>query len=284
MKPTRTLAILAGTSLLLALSLAAPSSAAGRDSDHDGIPNRWERSHGLNPHKKSDARADFDKDGLTNVAEYRHGTKLRDEDTDNDGADDGDEVRDGFASTNVRDADTDNDGRLDGDEDADHDGVANEDEDDASETCARADDDTDRDHVADEDENELGLEVGDADSDNDGVTDGSEDRDHDGEANEDEDDVLGDACDDSSEDAGDLLGTIASYDAGTGALVVTTVSGGTVTETVTVDTRIEFEHADGTPDPGTASTADLVPGVQVAELDVDDHTGTLEKVSVYPAV
>jgi hypothetical protein len=284
MKPTRTLAILAGSSLLLALSLAAPSSAAGRDSDHDGIPNRWERAHGMNPHKKSDARADFDKDGLSNRAEYRHHTKLRDEDTDNDGADDGDEVHDGSASTNVRDADTDNDGRLDGDEDADRDGITNEDEDDATETCARADDDVDHDHVADEDENELGLTVGDADSDNDGITDGSEDRDHDGEANEDEDDAVGDACDDSSEDVGDLLGTIAGYDAGTGALTVTTVGGGTITETVTGDTRIKFEHVDGTPDPGTASTADLLPGAQVAELEVNDKTGSLEKVSLYPAV
>jgi hypothetical protein len=283
MKPIRSLAILAGISLATSLSLAAPSSAAGRDSDHDGIPNRRERSHGMNPHKKSDARADFDKDGLSNVAEYRHHTRLRDEDTDNDGTDDGDEVHDGFASTDVRDPDTDNDGRLDGDEDADRDGVANEDEDDATETCARADDDTDHDHVADEDENELGLAVGDADSDNDGITDGGEDRDHDGEANEDEDDSPSDACDDSSEDAGDLLGTIASYDGGTGALVVTTVGGGSVTEQVTADTRIEFEHVDGTPDPGTASTADLVAGVQVAELDVDDQTGTLEKVSLYPA-
>jgi hypothetical protein len=282
MKPAHTLAVLAGSSLALSLSLAAPSSAAGRDADHDGIPNRWERSHGMNPHKASDARADFDKDGLSNLGEYRHGTRLRDEDTDNDGADDGDEVRDGLASTKVRDADTDNDGVLDGDEDADHDGVANEDEDDASETCVRADDDTDGDHVADEDENELGLVVGNADSDHDGVTDGAEDRDHDGEANEDEDDAVNDACDDSSEDAGDLLGTIASYDAGTGALVVTTAGGDTVTEVVTGDTRIEFEHVDGTPDPGSASTADLVAGVRVAELDVDDDTGTLEKVALYP--
>lgn len=283
MKLTRGLAVLAGSALLLTLGLAAPSEAAGRDSDHDGIPNRWERSHGMNPHKRADARADFDKDGLTNLGEYRAGTRLRDEDTDNDGDDDGDEVKDGYASTKVRDADTDDDGTRDGDEDADHDGIANEDEDDASETCARGDDDADHDSVADEDENELGLRVGDADSDDDGVTDGTEDRDGDGQANEDEDDATDDACDDSGEDEGDLLGTIASFDSGTGALVVTTVGGGTVAGLVTAGTRIEFEYPDGTPDLGDATTADLFVGAQVAEVDVDDDVpGTFEKVVVYP--
>lgn len=283
MKRTSSLAILAGSTLIIGLALTAPASAAGRDSDHDGIPNRWERSHGMNPHKKSDARADFDRDGLRNLAEYRLGTRLRDEDTDNDGHDDGDEVKDGFASTKVKDRDSDDDGRLDGDEDADRDGIANEDEDDASESCARDDDDLDRDSVDDEDENELGLKVGDSDSDDDGLADGTEDRDRDGESNEDEDDHLGDSCDDSSEDAGDLMGTITSYDAGTGALVVTSVGGFTVSATVTDVTEVDFEHVDGTPDPGDATTDDLVPGTQVAELEFDDKTGALEEIEIYPA-
>jgi len=282
MKRTQSLAILAGSTLAVSLALTAPVAAAGVVSDRDGIPNRWERSHGMNAHKKSDARADFDRDGLLNVGEYRSGTRLRDEDTDNDGHDDGDEVKDGLASTKVKDRDSDDDGRLDGDEDADHDGVANEDEDDASETCVRSDDDRDRDTVADEDENELGLKLGDADSDDDGLADGSEDRDHDGESNEDEDDHVGDACDDSSEDAADLMGTITSYDAGTGALVVTSVAGFTVSATVTGATQIDFEHVDGTADPGDATTADLVPGTQVAELEFDDETGALEEIEIYP--
>lgn len=282
MKRRSSLAVLAGSTLILAFAATGPTYAAGRDSDHDGIPNRWERSHGMDPQKRADARADFDKDGLTNLAEYVRGTKLRDEDTDNDGDDDGDEVKDGSATTNVRVADTDHDGVLDGDEDADHDGVANEDEDDATETCVRSDDDADHDSVADEDENELGLVVGSSDSDHDGVSDGAEDADRDGVADEDEDDVVGDACDDSSEDVGDLMGTISSYDSGTGALVVASVDGFTVTGTVTADTQIEFEHVDGTPDPGTASTTDLAPGVQVAELEFRDGSTDLEKVKVYP--
>lgn len=284
MKRTQSLAILAGSTLFISLALTAPASAAGRDSDHDGIPNRWEQSHGMNAHKKSDARADFDRDGLLNVGEYRSGTRLRDEDTDNDGHDDGDEVKDGFASTKVKDRDSDDDGRLDGDEDADHDGIANEDEDDAAESCVRDDDDLDHDSVDDEDENELGLTVGDSDSDDDGHLDGAEDRDHDGESNEDEDDSLGDSCDDSSEDAGDLMGTITSFDAGTGALVVTSVGGFTVSGTVTDATEIDFEHVDGAPDPGVATTADLVQGTQVAELGFDDETGALEEIEIYPVV
>lgn len=284
MKRTQSLAILAGSTLLISLTLAVPASAAGRDSDRDGIPNRWERSHGMNAHKKSDARADFDHDGLVNVGEYRLGTRLRDEDSDNDGHDDGDEVKDGLASTKVKDRDSDDDGRLDGDEDGDHDGVANEDEDDASESCVRTDDDLDHDAVADEDENELGLTVGDSDSDDDGLADGTEDRDHDGESNEDEDDAAEDACDDSGEDAGDLMGTITSYDAGTGALVVTSVGGFAVAATVTDATEIDFEHVDGTPDPGVATTADLTPGTQVAELGFDDESGALEEIEIYPVV
>lgn len=283
MKRIQSLAILAGSTLAVSLALTAPATAAGADSDHDGIPNRWERSHGMNPDKKSDARADFDRDGLLNVAEYRSGTRLRDEDTDNDGHDDGDEVKDGLASTKVKDRDTDDDGRLDGDEDADRDGIANEDEDDAGESCVRDDDDLDHDSVDDEDENELGLTVGDSDSDDDGLADGTEDRDHDGESNEDEDDSVEDSCDDSSEDLSDLMGTITSYDAGTGALVVTSVGGFAVTGTVTDDTEVDFEHVDGTPDPGDATTADLVPGTQVAELEFDDKTGALEEIEIYPA-
>ena len=40
------------------------------DNDHDGMPNGWETAHGLSPNDPSDAFADPDGDGLTNVAEY----------------------------------------------------------------------------------------------------------------------------------------------------------------------------------------------------------------------
>lgn len=43
------------------------------DADSDGMPDSWETSHGLNPHDPSDASADRDGDGYTNVEEYVNG-------------------------------------------------------------------------------------------------------------------------------------------------------------------------------------------------------------------
>ncbi len=41
-----------------------------RDSDRDGMPDEWERSHGLNPFDASDAARVAGEDGYTNVEEY----------------------------------------------------------------------------------------------------------------------------------------------------------------------------------------------------------------------
>jgi len=41
-----------------------------QDSDHDGMPDTWETSHGFNPNNPSDASGDADGDGYTNVEEY----------------------------------------------------------------------------------------------------------------------------------------------------------------------------------------------------------------------
>lgn len=49
---------------------ALRSGAAPVDSDNDGMPDTWETAHGLNPHDPSDANADRDHDGYTNVEEY----------------------------------------------------------------------------------------------------------------------------------------------------------------------------------------------------------------------
>jgi len=46
-------------------SLPAPP-----DRDHDGMPDAWETQHGLNPDDQTDAAADRDADGYTNVEEY----------------------------------------------------------------------------------------------------------------------------------------------------------------------------------------------------------------------
>jgi len=44
------------------------------DSDGDGMPDSWERRHGLNAHDPSDGSADKDKDGYTNLEEYLNNT------------------------------------------------------------------------------------------------------------------------------------------------------------------------------------------------------------------
>ena len=40
------------------------------DTDHDGIPDDWEKAHGLNPNDASDANKDSNGDGYTNLEKY----------------------------------------------------------------------------------------------------------------------------------------------------------------------------------------------------------------------
>jgi pectate lyase len=47
------------------------------DTDHDGMPDAWEKTHGLNPEDSADGRTDADKDGYTNVEEFLNGTNPR---------------------------------------------------------------------------------------------------------------------------------------------------------------------------------------------------------------
>jgi hypothetical protein len=44
------------------------------DSDHDGMPDVWEKRYSLNPRDPSDARKDKDGDGYTNIEEFINGT------------------------------------------------------------------------------------------------------------------------------------------------------------------------------------------------------------------
>lgn len=56
----------------------ATVASTGADSDGDGLPNDWESAHGLRADDPSDATLDLDRDGLSNLAEFRAGTDPRD--------------------------------------------------------------------------------------------------------------------------------------------------------------------------------------------------------------
>lgn len=43
---------------------------AGWDTDHDGMPDEWEKAHGLNPTDPSDANKDLTGDGYSNLEKY----------------------------------------------------------------------------------------------------------------------------------------------------------------------------------------------------------------------
>ena len=46
------------------------------DSDHDGMPDEWERQHGFDPEDATDGAGDRDGDGYTNVEECLNETRL----------------------------------------------------------------------------------------------------------------------------------------------------------------------------------------------------------------
>jgi len=99
---------------------AAEADAFGViDTDNDGLPTWYERLYPgcLNPNDASDADADCDGDGLTNLEEFRAGTSPINPDTDGDGLTDGEELHrtvNGLpAPTNPLRRDTDQDGLPD---------------------------------------------------------------------------------------------------------------------------------------------------------------------------
>ena len=49
------------------------NGAPPADTDRDGMPDAWERRHGLNPADPKDATGDFDSTGYTNVEKYLNG-------------------------------------------------------------------------------------------------------------------------------------------------------------------------------------------------------------------
>ena len=44
-----------------------------KDSDGDGLPDDWEKAHGLNPNDASDASGDLNSDGYTNIEDFING-------------------------------------------------------------------------------------------------------------------------------------------------------------------------------------------------------------------
>ena len=115
--------------LWAAFILAAPVStavASSGDHDRDGMPDRWERSHGLST-TRANANADPDRDRVDNRNEFREGTSPVRRDTDRDRRTDGSEDSDGDGLSNAaedrsgndpRDPDSDDDGIGDGSEHA----------------------------------------------------------------------------------------------------------------------------------------------------------------------
>jgi LmbE family N-acetylglucosaminyl deacetylase len=101
---------------------------AAVDSDGDGLPDDWEIAHNLDPNDDGSidpdngAAGDPDTDSSTNISEYQRGTDPRDDDSDNDGLEDGVETdtgtynNPGDTGTKPLVADSDGDGISDGDE------------------------------------------------------------------------------------------------------------------------------------------------------------------------
>ena len=52
-----------------------------RDSDLDGMPDKWEKEHGFNPRDASDGESDFDNDGFSNLEEYIGETDAKNKDS-----------------------------------------------------------------------------------------------------------------------------------------------------------------------------------------------------------
>ena len=81
------LALVGAVTLLL---VAMSGSAVAKDRNHDKIPDRWEKRHGLSL-KVNQAKRDQDRDEMPNRGEFQGGTDPQDADTDGDGVPDGEE-------------------------------------------------------------------------------------------------------------------------------------------------------------------------------------------------
>ena len=104
---------------------ALPAASAMAKSDRDGMPDRWEKRHGLNV-RINDATRDKDRDGLSNYGEYRSHTNPRKKDSDRDRRGDAREDFDRDKVPNRQEIKTGNDaGDSDSDDDSIKDGREN---------------------------------------------------------------------------------------------------------------------------------------------------------------
>ncbi len=178
------------------------------DTDHDGIPDAYERAYGLDPNDDGSidplngAYGDLDADGIVNLEEYWYGSNPTSSDSDADGLTDSEEAYSTFTDPII--ADTDGDGMSDAQEDLDRDQLNNLAELRVHHTwpwTADTDGDTlrdgwelangfdplvynsttdpDDDGLTNAQEQLLGLAPMDSDTDNDGTLDGVEDSDGD---------------------------------------------------------------------------------------------------------
>ncbi len=135
------------------------------DVDADGLPDWWEEKYGLNSSDNSDADIDSDNDGVSNLIEFQFDTNPFKKDTDDDGHDDGMEIKNGYNPNGEGRLDTDNDGMYDWWEIKN--GLDKNDPTDAK-------DDIDKDGLTTEEEFLYKSNPNKADSDNDGTNDGDE--------------------------------------------------------------------------------------------------------------
>lgn len=101
MKRNRTsrLALVLVAALASMFVLAAQASAAPKDRNKNGVPDAWEKAHGLST-KKDQGNRDADGDGARNRCEYQAKTDPNVADSDGDGVTDGDADTDGDGATN----------------------------------------------------------------------------------------------------------------------------------------------------------------------------------------
>lgn len=280
---SRVFRILSGLLFAFYIGVVPTAAMAKGGSDHDGLPQRWERRHGTNPNVH-DAGLDLDSDRLTNRGEFKFHTDPRDADSDDDGFMDGEEVR--TLHTNPNEADGEN-----SDEEAcdDDDGAEADDDDGAEDADEPGDIDEIDDAEGAEDDDTEEEDEGTEDDDEDEAEDEAEDEDEAGDVDvndedeADEDDA--EECED--EDEGDddgedeqVVATIESYNSSTGRLTLKTTDDRTVTGIVTDDTELEWESLDGSESESEASTSDLDPGQKVADYEFEDGSDNFSEVGL----